>query len=390
MRRLSRSLVVGALGAGLVLAATVVGRTQRLVSALPREPAAPADNPTTAEKIALGRLLFWDPILSGSRDVACATCHHPEFGYAEPLDLSIGAQGIGLGTSRRFTPGSAMPFVKRNSQTVLNAAFNGIDASGRHSPAEAPMFWDLRVRSLETQALEPVKALEEMRGPDFTEGAILDEVTRRIQSIAEYRALFARAFGNGEAVTSANVGRAIAAFERSLVATNSPFDRYIRGDTSAMTPAQLSGMQRFERAGCANCHSGPMFSDYKLHVLGIADNTKLAASDTGASGTYAFRTPSLRNLKYTAPYMHSGVFSSLDDVLQFYNNPGGRGRGRGAGRTRNPNVGRDQLDPLLRQVNVRGNRRDFIAFLDALNDDSFDRTVPDRVPSGLAVGGRIR
>jgi cytochrome c peroxidase len=156
-----------------------------------------------------------------------------------------------------------------------------------------------------------------------------------------------------------------------------------------MSPIQIQGMQRFERAGCINCHNGPMLSDFQPHVLGIADNRKLAASDAGIGGGYAFRTPSLRNLRFTAPYMHNGAFDSLDDVLQFYNNPGGRGRRGGGGATRNPNVTRDQLDPLLRRLNVRGNRGDLIAFLDALNDDSFDKTIPARVPSGLAVGGNI-
>lgn len=217
-------------------------------------------------------------------------------------------------------------------------------------------------------------------------------MTTRLAEIPEYRSLFAAAFGAGrtaDIVTPTNLARALAAYERTLVASNSPFDRYMRGEPTAMSPIQIQGMQRFDRAGCVNCHNGPMLSDFQPHVLGIADNRKLAASDAGVGGGYGFRTPSLRNLRFTAPYMHNGAFDSLDEVLQFYNNPGGRGRRGGGGATRNPNVTRDQLDPLLRRLNVRGNRGDFIAFLDALNDDSFDRSIPARVPSGLAVGGNI-
>ena len=104
------------------------------ISALPKDYLSPADNPTTAEKIELGRLLFYDPILSGSKDVACASCHHPEFGYAESLPLSIGVNGQGLGEKRRFLAKNDIPFTKRNSQTLLNTAFNGIDENGKYNP----------------------------------------------------------------------------------------------------------------------------------------------------------------------------------------------------------------------------------------------------------------
>ncbi len=223
------------------------------------------------------------------------------------------------------------------------------------------MFWDTRVRSLEAQALEPIKALEEMRGTAFTEE------------------------------------RALAAFERSLVANNAPFDRYMRGDTAAMTDEQIRGMNRFRAAGCANCHSGPMFTDYESHVLGVPENGKLSMPDAGVSGTYAFRTASLRNVTSTAPYMHNGTLASLQDVVAFYNRAGRGGRGgRGGGgvggfggRTQNPSVTRDQLDPLLLQLNLRGGRQnELIAFLQTLDDQGFDRIVPQRVPSGLSVGGK--
>jgi cytochrome c peroxidase len=381
-----RTLAAVTLGALFLLWLSSSARTQGTLGALPRDVRAPADNPTTTEKVELGRLLFWDPILSGTKDVACATCHHPDFGYAEDRDISIGVHGVGLGAGRRFDTAGRM-FVKRNSQTVLNTAFNGIDASGGYNPAGAPMFWDLRVSSLEAQALEPLKALEEMRGDAYPEAQALDAVVSRLQSIPEYRTRFTRAFGGTSPVSASNLGKALAAFERTLVAANSPFDRYMRGDSSAMTPLQVRGMQRFQRIGCANCHLGPMFSDFKVHTLGVPDNARLAGADTGVDGRYRFRTASLRNLVYTAPYMHSGTLATLDDVIEFYDDVNG---GRRRGRTRNPNVASADLDPLLRRLNVNGGRRDLVAFLEALSDDTFDRTVPTRVPSGLPAGGRIK
>ena len=193
-------------------------------------------------------------------------------------------------------------------------------------------------------------------------------------------------------MTDRNLGRALAAFQRTLVAANSPFDRYMRGDTTALTPEQIAGMERFQSVGCINCHNGPMFSDFETHVLAVPDNRKLAESDSGVSKTYAFRTPSLRNLSVTAPYMHNGVFTSLQEVVNHYQRISGRGGrgGGGGGRGTNPQVDRDQVDPLARQLNMRGRgQRDLIAFLQALDDPNFDRTVPKRVPSGLKVGGRL-
>ncbi|MFT3747915.1 MAG: cytochrome-c peroxidase [Agriterribacter sp.] len=116
------------------------------IDALPLEYKSPKDNPSTPEKIELGRLLFYDPILSGGKDVACATCHHPEFGYAESLELPIGVNGKGLGERRTFNKHNDIPFTKRNAQSLLNVAFNGIDNDGNYIPEEAPMFWDLRAK----------------------------------------------------------------------------------------------------------------------------------------------------------------------------------------------------------------------------------------------------
>ncbi len=265
--------------------------------------------------MALGRLLFWDPILSGQKDVACATCHHPAFGYSDGLDLSIGANGVGLGAARTFPAGHPARPVKRNSQTILNVGLNGLSGAAANAmAAAAPMFWDLRVRGLEAQALEPLKAPDEMRGEAFPEARAVSAVVSRLNGNAEYRRLFAGAFGGQTPISDQNLGRALAAFERTLVAANSPFDRYMRGDTEALSPEQVRGMERFQSAGCINCHGGPMFSDFAAHVLAVPDNPRLATSDAGMGNEYAFRTPSLRNLSATAPYMHNGVFATLPEV----------------------------------------------------------------------------
>ena len=364
----------------LLLCPVAQGFSQDAFSALPQTVKGPPDNPPSADKAALGKLLFWDPILSGAKDVACASCHHPRFGYSENRDLSIGVNGIGLGEEREFASANAIPLVKRNSQTLLNVAFNGIDESGQYEPSAAPMFWDMRVTSLETQALQPIKTFEEMRGDAYAEDGALDAVVARLNAIPEYRTLFRKAFGGENTVSAGNLGKALAAFERTLLANNSSFDRYMRGDRNAMTATQIAGMLRFQTIGCANCHNGPMFSDYKPHVLGVPDNAKLEQSDRGIKDApYAFRTASLRNLTFTAPYMHNGTFQTLREVIRFYRRP-----------PRNPNVGRQEVDPLIRQLRRPGRGADeLIEFLNALNDDSFDKSIPSRVPSGLHPGGRI-
>ena len=354
------------------------------VTALPLVFASPADNPTTPEKIELGRALFYDPILSGPKDVACASCHHPDYGYAEGLDVSIGVGGQGLGETRTFGAPGHVPFVRRNAHTILNTAFNGIDAQGNYDPRRAPMFWDLRVESLEKQALEPIKTLEEMRGHAYPAHLALDSVVNRLRAIPEYQQWFGRVFGGAQAIDSTNLGKALAAFERSLVANNSRFDQYMRGDQTALSSSELDGYQAFIKTGCIKCHNGPMFSDFKVHVLGVTDNEKLSQPDAGTRNTYAFRTPSLRNLRYTDPYMHSGKLQTVEHVLEFYEDLSLADR-------LNPHVKPEQLDPLASRMNVNFKDIRLIAeFLNyALNDDHFDRKIPPRVPSGLPVGGNI-
>lgn len=354
------------------------------ISALPIDYISPANNPSTSEKIELGRLLFYDPILSGGKDVACASCHHPEFGYAESLELSIGVNGKGLGESRNFNSTNDIPFTKRNAPSLLNIAFNGIDEKGRYDPELAPMFWDIRAKSLEQQAMMPVSTFEEMRGHHFEEKDIKNEVTNRLKQISQYQKLFKEAFPGKEEITDTLVSFALAAFQRSLIANKSRFDLYMRGDKKAMSSREIDGMNQFIKTGCARCHNGPMLSDFKPHVLGVADNSKLSFSDSGYQQTYAFRTPSLRNLRLTRPYMHNGKIATLDNVMFFYEDLKGKP-------LPNPHVPKAQLDSLAVMLSVEFKDLDnIIEFLNTLNDDKYDRTIPASVPSGLPVGGNIK
>lgn len=336
------------------------------LSALPATPIDPPDNPTSAAKVELGRMLFWDPILSGGQDVACATCHHPDEGYADGIETSIGVGGTGLGQART---GSVS--IIRNSPTIVNTAFNGINENRNYNPANAEMFWDNRTRSLEAQAIQPILSAEEMRGNQIAENQIVNVVLGRLRANNEYQQLFENAFGNANAISEINLGKAIAAFERSIVATDSPFDQYMRGDNNAMTGQQLDGLETFLDVGCADCHSGPMLSDFELHNIGVPNN---GINDDG-NGNNQFRTPTLRNLASTAPYMHNGSMNSLREVLDHYDDqPNGGG-----------------LDPDFRDLeNLNNNEiNEIISFLNALNDESFDRTIPNAVPSGLSPGGNL-
>lgn len=350
------------------------------LGALPEYVTDPVDNKTNPAKVALGRLLFFDPILSGNKDVACATCHQPNFNYAEFLETSIGVNGIGTGSKRQFRSPNNVPFVKRNSQSVLNTAFNGIRNHEAYAPETAPMFWDSRAKGLEEQALLPIQTLEEMRGHSYPEDGIVKEVVERLKKIPAYRPLFASAFTEeATPITSQNLAKAIAAYERTLVANQSRFDQYMRGDSNALSLSEKDGLHLFLKVGCAKCHSGPMFSDFKLHTLGVPDTENRKESDSGLNGTYAFRTPTLRNLRYTAPYMHSGKLGTLEQVLEFYEDLSG-------GKIVNPNVKPAQMDTLIKGLNVRfKDISRIVEFLNTLNDDDFDKTVPEKVPSGLVM-----
>lgn len=358
----------------------------------PNNPGEPGVDQDELEE--LGRLLFWDPILSGELDVSCATCHHPDFGYADGRALPIGVGGQGLGPARRDVVNDDIGLVGRNSPTVLNTAFNGMRDNGTINPGFAPMFWDNRANGLEEQALGPLHSFEEMRGHAFSEEVALDSIIARLRTNTEYQQLFALAYGEANSITSDNIATAIAAFERTIVATNSPFDQFQAGNENAMTQQQIRGMDRFRQIGCDDCHSGPMFSDWELHVLGVPDSPLLPNTDAGANGTYAFRTPTLRNLSETGPYFHNGTAMDLQEVMIFYRNARGNGGGPGGpggGLDVNPNVAPNDLAQDLRNLGNFNNNdiQDIIAFIEALNDPDFDRRIPNRVPSGLNPGGNI-
>lgn len=340
----------------------------------------PENNQPNPAKKELGRLLFWDPILSGGKEVSCATCHHPKHGYADGLSQSIGVGGEGLGQHRQETR-PEIPRVGRNSPTVLNAAYNGLLNSGEtYDPLAAPMFWDGRVRSLESQALRPPTSFNEMRGTAYTEEATYDSLLARLRTIPEYRQRFAEAFpGSQETISKAHIGKAIASFERTLVARNAPYDRYLRGQKEALSEEQLRGMELFfGKANCASCHSGPMFSDYNYYKLAV-EASELTGLDSGRNNAFRFRTPTLRNITETAPYMHNGQHETLREVMNYYNK--GKAEQKGIG----------NVHPKIKPLNLSEKEMtDIIAFLRSLTDPDYDRQIPQQVPSGLPVGGAIR
>lgn len=346
---------------------------------LPRQVPAPADNPTTPAKVALGKLLFWDPVLSGEKDVACVTCHHPDHGFADGRALSLGTGAVGLGPDRQDRSGGRIPVVRRHAPTVLNAAFNGWTAEGWPVAEAAPMFWDHRLQGLEAQALAPLLAREEMRGDAYPEAVALDSVVARLRAIPAYVADFAAAFEGG-AVTATRLAQALAAYERSLVTPESRFDRYLRGETGALDAEERAGLDQFIQRGCASCHGGPMLSDFKLHRLGVAPHPALSSPDRG-DGQDQFRTPSLRNVTRTAPYMHNGMQATLEEVMQFYNDQ----------QSEDPAVANRDLAPLFRDLQGMSNRRrdQIIAFLHSLEDEPVDSQAPTAVPSGLSPGGSL-
>jgi cytochrome c peroxidase len=371
------------------------------LSPLGEIPYPPGDPPSPA-RIALGRLLFFDPILGGEMDVACATCHHPDLAFADGAQFSVGAGGAGLGPGRVASvssiTGLPIGLEPRNAPTILNAAFNA-DAAG--SPSHLGLqFWDGRASGLEEQARIPIMSRTEMAGDAYTAEVARDSVVARLRGVGEYVELFRGAFpaeseglAGADVITMDTYGRAVAAYERELVTRNSPFDRYARGDDGALSSEQKQGLELFfTKAVCSSCHGGPMFSDFRFHVLGVPQEGDgkdlLPGDDTGReehtlnpSDRYAFRTPTLRNVELTAPYMHDGAFSTLEDVVRFYD--------QGA-LPRHPAVGDALIDPFVRDPLGLTNQEvsALVAFLKALTDpgSALDPTllaVPASVPSGL-------
>jgi cytochrome c peroxidase len=336
------------------------------VTTLPRTVNYPFDNPYSQAKEDLGRLLFWDPVLSGNLEISCASCHHPDHAYADGLERSVGVNGN---------------LIDRNSPTIINTAYNGIELTNNYDPERAPMFWDNRTLSLEGQSIEPILSAVEMRGNQISEDDIVDVVIERLEAIPEYVSMFDIAFGTTN-ISEQRIADALATFERSIVANNSRFDQYMRGDEGALTQREIAGLNNFIDVGCADCHSGAMFSDFELHTLSTPNN---GVNDNGATGDFDFRTPSLRNVALTAPYMHNGVFDSLEDVLDFYDDIS-----RGNGNSQNNNVADNQIANDARNLNLNNNQiNNIIQFLETLTDTNFDRTIPTSVPSDLEVGGNL-
>lgn len=314
----------------------------------------PADNPMSQEKVELGKLLFWDHRMSGDGLISCQSCHLPDFGWGDGGGISRGYPG-----TRHW----------RNSQTVLNSAYYG------------KLFWEGSVTSLESQA--PAAAEGNVAGNG--DPALME---MRLRFMPEYVKRFKQVFGTDwPRMTHAYM--AIAAFERTLVSDPQkvPFDRYANGDKSALAPAALRGLELFKgKAACLQCHNGPLASDERYYALGLPEN-ELFQKDALAQITHRwehyqkgisekgyraanldyglyyvtknpkdigkFRTPSLRELKYTGPYMHNGVFKTLAEVVDFYNQGGGSATNK---------------TPLLKPLGLsEAEKQDLLAFLEALS-----------------------
>ena len=317
---------------------------------IPAEPIYPQDNPYSSVKAELGELLFWDPILSGEQNVACASCHHPDFAWADGRRFSIGSDGVGLGPDRVGFEETPV-----HSPSILNMAYTGLGLEEDVDFISGGYFWDLRANTLEEQALEPIKSDVEMRGFNVEEQAILPLLVERLEGIPEYVEYFAQAFEEDPIVSEENIAKALATFQRTLVTGRTRFDDYLDGDLEALSGREITGLNKFVNGGCARCHSGPLLSDNTIHL----DQPVLRGKD-------AVRTASLRNANLTAPYMHDGSESTLNRAIGVYEERG-------------------DLDVTMDDDDIG----DLRAFLDSLTNDGFYRDVPSRVPSGLKVGGDI-
>jgi cytochrome c peroxidase len=290
----------------------------------------PAENPITDAKAALGRRLFFDPLLSNDRSVSCATCHDPERAFADARPLAIGVFGR---TGKRHSP------------SLVNRGFGK-----RH-------FWDGRSTTLEEQVLQPIVDPNEM-------DLALDDAVGRLRADEVYRADFNQVFAR--APSSDDLAYALATYLRTLRSSDSPYDRFVAGDPAALTEEQKAGLQIFRTKGfCTVCHVEPLFTDEEFHNTGVA----WQPGDSGAGGRYLddgrfavsraerdrgrFKTPTLRDVARTAPYMHDGSFATLDDVVEFYNR-GGRP---------NPN-----LFPIIRPLRLTAEEKQaLVEFLESLN-----------------------
>ena len=282
----------------------------------------PADNVQTDAKVRLGAQLYFDTRLSGDNTISCATCHDPRAGWANAnaTDTGIGGQVGG-----------------RNSGTVINSGYMRYQ------------FWDGREESLEGQAVGPIHNPIEM-------GETHENVVRKLNAIPGYLEQFRNVFGTD--VTIDGIGKAIASFERTIVSGPSPFDLYMMGDPSAMSPAAVRGMQLFNGKGhCTPCHSGPLFSNQWFHNIGVgmaAEKPDLGRFDKtqDPADRGRFKVPTLRNIALNPPYLHDGSEKTLMDVINYYDRGG------------TPNPG---LDPLMMPLHLTScEKSDLVTFLESL------------------------
>lgn len=330
-----------------------------------RVPLPPGPGDFTPQQIDLGRLLFFDRLLSRDRNLACADCHDPAHAFTDGLARARGRGGEGIGPARRG--GVALP---RNTPTLWNVRFLG------------RFDWDGRARTLEDQGRQVLFSADEMD----TTPAILEA---SLSENATYRRLFAEAFGQPhlERIPTRLVVRALAAFESSLVSFNSRYDRYALGDQSALTNPEKHGFAVFRSftVRCSQCHTPPLFTNGQLAVIGVP-NAPGQPFDPGA-GKFnrapalrgAFVIPTLRNIALTSPYMSGGQFGDLQQVMAFYN--GRRGHAAPAGERLQIHWDIALQGPVLSARDIS----DVIAFLGTLTDESMMPAIPRRVPSGLPV-----
>jgi len=290
----------------------------------------PADNPLNEEKIKLGKRLFFEKTLSVDSSISCASCHVPEKGFADPNQFST---GIGGKKGNRQAP------------PAINRAFS------------AAQFWDGRAASLEEQALGPVQNPAEMAMPG------MDVVVERLQKDPSYISDFKAAFPPEGAITAQNIAKAIASFERTILSGNSPFDRFLTGDKNAMSEAAQRGLKIFrdeKKGNCETCHASFNFTDENYNNIGVGmaaknpDIGRYAVTKLdGHQG--AFKTPTLRDVANTAPYMHDGSEKTLEQVVAFYNKGGYRNK---------------WLSPKIKPLNLtKQEQQDLVEFLKALSGD---------------------
>ena len=306
----------------------------------------PDDNPYSEAKEGLGKKLFFDPRLSASGTLACASCHDPDLGWSD---------------GRRRSFGHARREGRRNSQTVLNSAYYD------------HLFWDGRAESLEEQAMTAIAGPREMN-----QG--LNLVADGIRNVPEYRRLFRQSFGDST-ITVQRIAQAIATFERGITSRTSDFDRFLQGERDAMTDRQIYGLHVFRTTGqCMNCHSGALLSDDKFHNLGQSHLGRpsedlgrfLVTGDTSDVGK--FRTPSLRDVTYTGPYLHHGLIFSLREVIDMYD----RGMPQIIPRKEADNPLYPEKSPLLEPLDLSDREVEaLLEFLEAISTRPRRMSAPD-------------